>query len=286
MKVIKAKVLGYCMGVRRAVEMALKVRTGAEGAVYTYGPLIHNRIVLDDLERRGIFVLDEGGGIDAGAKVIIRAHGVAPQKEAELKAQGAEIFDATCPKVKKNQLTARELSASGWTVFLAGEKNHGEIAGILGYAPFCIVVENAGDAEEAARSLFSMQTKNNASFRTALLGQTTMSAGEYRNIAAVIGHYFPDVRVEDTVCAATQARQDALTELCAGVDAILVAGDSRSANTRRLLSMARELRPAWLVEDAASIPPEIFTYGVVGISAGASAPDILIDDLEKALGVV
>ncbi|MDR2491367.1 MAG: 4-hydroxy-3-methylbut-2-enyl diphosphate reductase [Spirochaetaceae bacterium] len=285
MKVIRADVMGFCMGVRRAVDMAVKISEGACGPVYTLGPLIHNKAALDGLALRGVHVLDEDtreAGL-AGRPLIIRAHGIPPREEAELKQEGAVVWDATCPRVKKNQLTAKALYEAGYTIFLAGEKGHGEIAGIAGYAPYSILVGSVEDAEAAAQSLYSMSIKNNAHFLTALLGQTTIGVEEYNRIAAVVMRYFPSLRVEDTICGATRDRQAALAALCGKVDAVLVAGDSRSANTRRLAAIAAERRPAWLVEDAAALPPEIFDFTTVGLSAGASTPAALIDEIEQKL---
>ena len=285
MNVIRADVMGFCMGVRRAVDMAVTISEAAAGKVYTLGPLIHNKPALDSLALRGVHVLDEDtreAGL-AGQPLIIRAHGIPPNEEAELKHEGAELWDATCPRVKKNQLTAQALYKAGYTIFLAGEKGHGEIAGIAGYAPHSILVGSVEDAEAAAKSLYSMSVKNNANFMTALLGQTTIGVDEYKSIAAVVMRYFPDLRVEDTICGATRDRQAALAALCDSVDAVLVVGDTRSANTRRLLAIAEEHRPAWLVEDAAQIPPAISAFATVGLSAGASTPAAHIDEIEQKL---
>ena len=284
MNVIRADVMGFCMGVRRAVDMAVKI-SAAAGPVYTLGPLIHNRSALDSLALHGVHVLDEDtreAGLH-GRPLIIRAHGIPPQEEAALKNAGAVIWDATCPRVKKNQLTAQALYKAGYTIFLAGEKGHGEIAGIAGYAPHSILVGSVEDAEAAAKSLYSMSVKNNAHFMTALLGQTTIGVDEYKSIADVVMRYFPDLRVEDTICGAASDRQAALAALCDKADAVVVVGDGRSANTRRLLAIAQERRPAWLVEDAAALPPAIFAFATVGLSAGASTPAACIDEIEQKL---
>jgi 4-hydroxy-3-methylbut-2-enyl diphosphate reductase len=295
MRVIRAGALGYCMGVRRAVELALDFGGRAQGRVYTAGPLIHNQRVLDDLAARGVRVLDDSessldGALSkdsesslAGVTLIIRAHGLAPAAEAAFRARGAQVLDATCPTVKRNQLIARGLYAAGFTVFLAGEKEHAEVNALAAYAPGCLVAGNAAEAEGAARSLLAMQTKNGAVFKTALLAQSTIGRDEFDGIARVIAGYFPGLRVEDTICQATFERQRSLRVLCAGVDAVVIAGDSASANTRRLLALAAECRPAWLVDDARRLPPKVFSYGTVGLSAGASAPPELIDEIEAAL---
>lgn len=287
MQVIRARVLGYCMGVRRAVEMAACPGGPRAGRIYTLGPLIHNPQVLAKLKSRGVEILDEAGlpGDLRGAAVIIRAHGVSPGLEAEVSLRGGRVVDATCPKVKAGQLLARSLSGAGYRLFLAGERQHGEIAGIRAYAGDCRIVASPEEAAAAAETLYRETTgKGQAPAGTALLGQTTLSPGEYRAIGEAIRPFFPDLRVEDTICRATRDRQDALTELCGKADALIVAGGRASANTRRLLSMAQALgKPAWLAESAADIPREIAAYSVVGLSAGASTPDEVIDEIEGAL---
>jgi len=306
MKVIRSGILGFCMGVRRAVEMALREsQTHTQTAVYTLGPLIHNPEVLKELEGRGIRILEEecgrffpapctspcmeaeqeaesGSGCSLeNSTVIIRAHGVSPLVERELKQQGAVILDATCPFVKESQKKARDFAEKGYRVFLAGEAKHGEIAGIRGYADSsCFVVGNPAEAEAAAAELF----KREPGAKTALIGQTTIRAEEYDAIGERIRAFFPKLEIEKTICNATLDRQEALRELCKKTDAIIIAGSRDSANTRRLLSLAKELgKPGWLVEKTADIPPEISAYETAGLCAGASTPDKLIDEIEAAL---
>jgi 4-hydroxy-3-methylbut-2-enyl diphosphate reductase len=281
MNVIRASVLGYCAGVRRAVDAALREadnlekEKGGKRKIFTFGPLIHNAITLAELEARGIAVFDGTGG--AGDCVIIRAHGVAPSIEADLAERGFRVIDATCPKVKKSQLNAQKLYETGYRVFLAGEKTHAEIQGIQGHAPNAILVENAEQASAEARALFN----ENPIAATALIGQTTSSFDEYRAIAGAIQAFFPKVEILDTICSATLERQNALKQLCALADAIIIAGGKNSANTRRLLDIAEKTRkPAVLVESADDIPEAFFHYEIIGVSAGASTPDKLIDEIE------
>lgn len=279
MKVIRARALGYCMGVRRAVSIA-EAEIGKK--VYTMGPLIHNPRVLEDLRQRGVQVLEtsETSTDLHEAVVIIRAHGVTPRQERQLTAQGARLVDATCPRVKASQMKAKALTESGYTVFLAGEKRHGELIGIQGYAPDCLLVGNAEEAETNAAALYARAPAS----KTALLGQTTLSADEYGLIAQAIRRHFPDLEVIDTICGATRDRQNALKELCQLVDAIVVVGGRDSANTRRLFAIAQAAgKAAWLVESAAELPDALTAYPSIGLSAGASTPDKVIDEIEQAL---
>jgi 4-hydroxy-3-methylbut-2-enyl diphosphate reductase len=284
LKLYKARVLGYCMGVRRAVEMAYREAGKAPGRVYTLGPLIHNPQVLEDLRRRGLEIL-EGDRLPPDlrdAVVIIRAHGVSPALEGELRSRGARILDATCPRVKASQLKARSFSERGYRVFIAGEKDHGEVAGIRGYAPGSIVVADPPEAEEAAAALRA----ESPGLRAALIGQTTISPEEYAAIGAAIEKHL-DLELVDTICGATRERQEALRELCARVEAVLIAGGRGSSNTRRLLEIARSLgKPCWLVESARDLPADLAetaAFKTLGLSAGASTPDELIREIETAL---
>jgi 4-hydroxy-3-methylbut-2-enyl diphosphate reductase len=280
LKLYKARVLGYCMGVRRAVEMAYREAGEAPGRVYTLGPLIHNPQVLEDLRRRGVEALE--GELPSDLRdtvVIIRAHGVSPALEAELRSRRARILDATCPKVKASQLKARSLSEAGYRVFIAGEKDHGEVAGIRGYAPGSLVVADPMEAEEAARTLRA----KTPTLKAALIGQTTISPEEYAAIGAAINKHL-DLKLVDTICEATRERQEALRELCAGVEAVVIAGGRGSSNTRRLLEIARSLgKPCWLAESAADLPAETAAFKTLGLSAGASTPDTVIREIEAAL---
>ncbi|MCL2599792.1 MAG: 4-hydroxy-3-methylbut-2-enyl diphosphate reductase [Treponema sp.] len=305
MNVIRARVLGFCMGVRRAVQLAY-TEAGSAGKVYTLGPLIHNPQVLDELKSRGVETLPDAESIMPrdldGVSVIIRAHGVSPQTEAELHERGAVLVDATCPRVKASQLKALAFAEAGYLLFLAGEKSHAEIAGILGYAEKGasggVVASKegepcrgvAGDAAEAAalaeRLAASLGTRNPSSqnAKTALIGQTTISENEYRAIADAIARVFPGLEIAETICAATRERQDGLRELLGKVDALVIAGGKESANTRRLFAIAEASgKPCILAETARDIPPRFFGFATVGITAGASTPDTVIDGIEQAL---
>jgi 4-hydroxy-3-methylbut-2-en-1-yl diphosphate reductase len=294
MRVIRAGVLGFCMGVRRAVEIAERAlfEAGRTG-LYALGPLIHNSGVLENFKKRGMICLDENEirSLPAGSTVIIRAHGVSPVIERELLKKGIHILDATCPRVKLSHSKARSFVESGYRLFIAGEENHGEIAGLKGYAEDgcpsgvssvvspCFVVGNAEEARAAAEGLYRREPEA----KTALIAQTTIRAEEYRIIGETIQRFFPSLEIVNSICMATMDRQNALRKLV-NADAIIVAGSRESANTQRLLSLAKEMgKPAWLVETVSDIPPEIAVYETVGLSAGASTPDELIAEIEDAL---
>jgi 4-hydroxy-3-methylbut-2-enyl diphosphate reductase len=279
--VVRASVLGYCFGVRRAVDMAVRAAEEAPNhAIYTYGPLIHNPQALDFLAQRGIAIYEPNSQnpLPRDATVILRAHGVPPEVRLKLKHDGVRILDATCPRVVASQKKAAEFSAAGYTVIVAGDKDHGEVAGIAGFADGCIIVESPEDAE-ALISTYPLQ-------KAALIAQTTINRSEYDAIADILRPAIADLQVCDTLCPAAIERQKALEELCSRVNGVLVIGGKNSANTRRLLSTAQKLCPhAALIETPDEIPEQFFSLARVGIAAGASTPDEVIEAVERRLNV-
>lgn len=262
-------------------------REGAEGGgiVYTLGPLIHNPQAVAELEAAGIIAISESelSGL-SGKAVVIRAHGVPPQVMERLRALGAKIVDATCPLVLASQRKARAFAEKGYAVIIAGEAGHAEVAGIAG----CVIAAGAraaivvGNPEEAA--LISDSGLIGATRPVALIAQTTISFEEYAAIRKVLEARFPGLEVVESICPCTGERLEALAELAREVDAIVIVGGRNSANTARLYASARELLgTAWLVETADELPAEAFGYGRVGLTAGASTPDSLIDEVERTL---
>jgi 4-hydroxy-3-methylbut-2-enyl diphosphate reductase len=281
MIVTRAAVLGRCMGVRRAVDLALKAAAGEAKAggrgrrVFTLGPLIHNPQTVALLESKGIHALGEGDidGRVAGTVVVIRAHGVPPRMREALETAGADVMDATCPRVLASQRRARDYAARGWTVVIAGDRDHGEVTGIAGFAPGAVIV---GSAEEAARI--------EADGPVALIAQTTIKEEEYRDIREALAGRFPMIEVVDSICPATAERLAALAELAKRCDALIVVGGRNSANTTRLYATAVSLGlPAWLVEGPDELPNGMWRFKRVGLTAGASTPDEAIDAVETAL---
>ncbi len=282
-RIFRAKIMGYCMGVRRAVEVTENALADANRPpfsppVYTYGPLIHNPVALARLSARGARVLS-GSFADipadfAGATVVIRAHGVPPVERLELVKRNARLVDATCPRVLSSQKRAKKWHDAGFAVILAGDRNHGEIAGIAGYAPGCIVLENKEDAERLVEY----------PARAVLISQTTIKQSEYDAIAQVLAKKIPDLRVFHTICPATQERQKALEDLVGLVEGVLVIGGKNSANTQRLFHTAQNLFPhAWHIETPEEIPAEARELAAIGLTAGASTPDEVIAAVEQAL---
>lgn len=277
MKIIRAKILGYCMGVRRAVETAQKaLSSGTRSPIYTLGPLIHNPSVLNSLRQKGLSILEEGEieKIQAPSTVIIRAHGTTPSVLKALEAGGHEVLDATCPRVLLSQKRASEYAGKGFTVIIAGDRNHGEVAGIAGYAQGnAVVIENEKDARE-------LDTGSSA----VLIAQTTFSPELFERITEILKAKNPDLVVFNSICSATRERQKALQDIGGSAEGLLVIGGKNSANTRRLYEAGAKLfKTAALIETADEIPSEFFAMKSVAVTAGASTPDEIIAEVEKKL---
>ena len=281
MEIIRASVLGFCFGVRRAVELAEKALSENPGKkVYSLGPLIHNENALSALEEKGLHILEESdiAELEEGSVVIIRAHGVAPSVTDALERRGCKIIDATCPRVKASQKMVERYSSENDYVVLTGDINHGEVIGIAGYAG-----ENFSqiqDYEEAENFEIPGSEEKNV----ILLSQTTYSPKEFEKIENLFKSKFHNLAVMNTICPATNERQEALLELCGLVDGVLVVGGRNSANTKRLYqTAAANCKLAAHIQSAADIPQEFFNLKTIGITAGASTPDEIIEDVERKL---
>jgi 4-hydroxy-3-methylbut-2-enyl diphosphate reductase len=284
MVVKRAVVCGYCMGVERAIKKTYQeLEAHPERKILTLGPLIHNPITLKQLQERGVSVIKNPDEITHPEEttVIVRAHGVPPQMEQRIIATGAKIVDATCPKVHVSQKKAAQFEKDGYKVLIAGEPEHSEIIGILGYAPHAIVIKNLEEALQVAQSI---QQQQGEQAKIMIMAQTTYSETNFEKIVNALKNICHNLKIENTICNATRERQEALYNLCKEVDAILVIGGKESANTQRLKSIAEaQGLPAWLIEDEQEIPEQIYEFPRVGITAGASTPKEIIDRVEVVL---
>ncbi len=289
MKIIRAKVLGFCFGVRRAVDLAsgaleamggLSLSKGTSEKVYSLGPLIHNEAALADLQSRGLCTVEESqiNTIPDGSTVIIRAHGVAPHVTNTLELKGCHIIDATCPRVKASQKMVERYTSGNDYVIITGDTNHGEMIGIAGFAGSNFIqIQNEAEARE-------LNIPDSDKIHVILMSQTTYSIKEFQKIQEILNAKFKNITVMNTICPATSERQTALQELCGQVEGVLVIGGKTSANTRRLYQIAAEnCKHAAHIQTASDIPQEFFNLQSVGITAGASTPDNIIDEVEKAL---
>ncbi len=271
--VIRADVYGLCTGVRRAIDLALEAGRNKDGdGVYTLGQLVHNSSIMEMLEAQGVREAGSPDEVSAGT-VVIRAHG-APAGTAEgLERRGVSVVDATCPKVARSHAIIQSSAERGYLVIVAGERNHDEVVGLVSRAKQAIVVESAEEAE-----------KLDFSGPAILIAQTTFRPAEYKRICDVITHQLDEVKIYQTICPSMENRCDALERLMHRVEAIAVIGGKNSANTRRLYEQAcRSGLSAWHIEDAADLPDEIFSYTTIGITAGASTPDYIIQQVQERL---
>jgi 4-hydroxy-3-methylbut-2-enyl diphosphate reductase len=268
MEILLAESFGFCMGVKRAVDMAYRAVDKARGLpVVTLGPLIHNRQETDRLAADGIGCVDLDSLPSAGT-VVIRAHGVGPQTYAELRARGLRVFDATCPYVHYSQRRAVELQTAGYTIVIAGVREHPEIRGILGHLNDAAYVVQT---PEEARLLPFCD-------RIGLIAQTTIAEPKYQSIVAALRERTNELKVCETICDATAENQRAVQKLAAEVELLYVVGGRHSDNSNKLAETARECcARAFLIETEEEIRPEDLR-GVtrVGVSAGASAPDWMV----------
>ena len=286
---IRAEVLGYCMGVRRAMSAAEKaLQKYPDSSVYSLGPLIHNKAALENLTSRGLSILDDGdfesfcapSAKRKDSVVIIRAHGTTPEIRKKLKKTGTLVIDATCPRVLANQRIVKKYAEKAYLIIIAGDKNHGEVTALIGEARAAgaeyRIVQNPQEAAALADEPFFLLS------RAVLISQTTIRTEEYKGIKDVLCSAGACINVFDTICPAAEERQKALRILCKQADGIVVVGGKESANTKRLFQTAASLcAHAVHIERAEELPESFAALKTVGITAGASTPDEIIRDVEK-----
>ena len=266
-----ARTAGFCMGVKRAVDMVLDIarRKGKEN-IYTYGPLIHNPQTIELLRRRGIIPVSHLDEIrEGGATIIIRAHGISPQEREKIREKGIRIIDATCPKVAHVQAIIKKHALLNYTVLIVGDGEHPEVNGLLGYTEGKGIVIGSRDEVDRLPDLD----------KVCVVAQTTQSIVEYDGIVNRIKARFPDPVVFDTICNSTEQRQADVKKLAGQMDAMVIVGGKNSANTKRLARLS-ELTgvPTFHIETAEELKKMTMnTYERIGVSAGASTPNWIID---------
>lgn len=266
-----ARYAGVCYGVERALGMAEKAADEARKPVNTLGPLIHNPLVVNDLKSIGVGTASNVSEVEEGT-LIIRAHGVVPSVVEDARARGLDVLDATCPYVKKVHNAAERLVREGYQLIVVGESGHPEVEGIMGHAgDDAHVVSVPGDLDAI-----------DLSRKVGVVVQTTQTPGALADVVAELSKRTMDLRVINTICSATQERQDSAAELARRVDAMIVVGGKNSGNTRRLSEICTAACPkTHHIEDASEIEAAWFD-GVshIGVTAGASTP---ASHIERAL---
>lgn len=274
MKITIAKTAGFCMGVRRAVEMALDASNRTREPICTYGPLIHNPQVLGILEEKGISVISKIPEKGVGT-VLIRAHGIPPGDRDALKDAGFTVIDATCPKVIKVQAIIAKHARQGDAVIIVGDRAHPEVIGLLGYAG------EHGHVAENMADLQSLPVFDNA----IIVAQTTQNNDFFDAVVNWAKEAYPHYRVFNTICDSTESRQEDVKSLAARVDAVVVVGGYESGNTHRLFDIARKTgKPSIHIETEAELDlNQLGNAQHIGITAGASTPNWIIKRVYREL---
>lgn len=267
MKITIAKTAGFCMGVRRAVEMALDASNRKDASISTYGPLIHNPQVLNILEQKGITVLDRIPETGSGT-VLIRAHGVPPEDRDKLKDAGFDVIDATCPKVIKVQSIIAKHASQGYAVIIVGDRTHPEVIGLRGYA---------GDNGYVAENMDALKALPDFD-KAIIVAQTTQNKAFFEAVTQWAEHLHPHYRVFNTICDSTESRQKDVKELAGKVDAVVVVGGYESGNTKRLFEIAQASgKPAVHIETENELDiSRLNNPRHIAITAGASTPNWII----------
>jgi len=278
-KVVLAQPRGFCAGVIRAIEIVDRALDVTGEPVYVRHEIVHNKHVVDKLRAKGAVFVEELTQVPEGAVTVFSAHGVARSVEEEARARTLPVLDATCPLVTKVHAQGRRYVGAGRTLVLIGHVGHPEVEGTVGQidAPVWVV----GTAEEVAGLPFPVDEK------LAYITQTTLSVDDTKAIIAALHARFPDVVGPDTsdICYATQNRQTAVRDLCRVADVLLVVGAANSSNSNRLREIGvEEGLPSYLVADGSVLDAAWFAgVGVVGLTAGASAPEELVQSVIGAL---
>ncbi len=279
MKVILAQPRGFCAGVERAIEIVEEALLRFGPPVYVRHEIVHNPHVVDRLRAKGAIFVQETDEIPQGAITIFSAHGVAEAVEDHAKTRGLEIIDATCPLVSKVHTEGQRYTKMGLEIILIGHEGHPEIEGTLGRVPGKIHL--ISEVEDVAELQVSNPDK------LAYITQTTLSVDDTREVIEALQKRFPAIIGPSTkdICYATQNRQAAVRDLSKHADVVLVIGAHNSSNSNRLRELAEEQGiPSYLIEDASKLNPEwLKGKKAVGITAGASAPEDLVQDLIEAI---
>jgi 4-hydroxy-3-methylbut-2-en-1-yl diphosphate reductase len=284
-EVILAEPRGFCAGVDRAIEIVERAIAKFGAPIYVRHEIVHNTYVVNELKAKGAIFIEELSDVPPGATLVFSAHGVSKAVEQEARDRGFEIFDATCPLVTKVHVEVAKLAKEGYEFIMIGHKGHPEVEGTMGQLSSGIhLVEDVADVATVSPA----QTD-----KLAVVTQTTLSVDDAAEIAAAVRARFPMVREpkQQDICYATQNRQDAVKIMSPQVDLVIVVGSPTSSNSNRLRELAQRLgTESYMVDSADELKPEWFEgKGRVGLTAGASAPEVLVReviDRVRAFGAV
>ncbi len=268
MKIYRARYGGVCFGVKRAIRVALDAAQKYR-RVYSLGPLIHNRIAVEDLRKRGVITVNSIKEIE-NKKVVIRSHGIHPTLLKKLRRNGFKIIDATCPRVRRAQRYVEKLIYEGYYVIIVGEREHPEVKGLLGYG---------GDRAEIYSSGMKLRHR-----KIGVVPQTTLDLESFIDAVAHLMSNVLEIKIYNTICKATILRIEDAMRIVKKADVMLVIGGKNSANTTRLYQMCKKYRPSYHIESVDEISLEWFkNVQSIGITAGASTPKEQVDDVIRFL---
>jgi 4-hydroxy-3-methylbut-2-enyl diphosphate reductase len=273
-EVLLAEPRGFCAGVDRAIEIVERALKKFGAPIYVRHEIVHNTYVVNDLKSKGAVFIEDLADVPPGATLVFSAHGVSKAVRAEAAQRGFHVFDATCPLVTKVHVELAKLSKQGYEFIMIGHKGHPEVEGTMGQLDTGIyLVEEVADVAKVRP----------AGDKLAVVTQTTLSVDDAAEIVAEVKRVFPQVREpkQQDICYATQNRQDAVKVLAPAVDVVIVVGSLTSSNSNRLRELAQRLgTPAYMVDGAEDLQPQWFEGKArVGLTAGASAPDILVQQV-------
>jgi 4-hydroxy-3-methylbut-2-enyl diphosphate reductase len=285
MEVLLANPRGFCAGVERAIEIVERALRQRGAPIYVRHEIVHNKFVVEDLRRKGAVFVEELDEVPRGSTVIFSAHGVSRQIRRDAEARGLNIFDATCPLVTKVHVEVSKMLREGYEIVMIGHRGHPESEGTMGQSDTGMhLVETVGDVAGLA-----VRNPDKLAYVT----QTTLSVDDARQIVAALRARFPAIRgpKQDDICYATQNRQDAVKFMAPKCDVVIVVGSPNSSNSNRLREVAEHMgAQSHMVDSAQELRPEwIEGRRRVGVTAGASAPEVLVQEvLEKlrSLGAV
>ncbi len=271
-EIVLAEPRGFCAGVDRAIEIVERALLKFGAPIYVRHEIVHNTYVVNDLKARGAIFIEDLADVPAGATLVFSAHGVSQAVRQEAAERGFQVFDATCPLVTKVHVEVAKLHKEGYEFIMIGHKGHPEVEGTMGQLSTGIyLVEDAGDVAH-------VRVKDPA--KLAVVTQTTLSVDDAAEILAAVKRHFPLVREpkQQDICYATQNRQDAVKVMAPQVDVVIVVGSPTSSNSNRLRELAERLgTPAYMVDAAEDLQAEwLEGRSRVGLTAGASAPDVLV----------
>ncbi|WP_028451257.1 4-hydroxy-3-methylbut-2-enyl diphosphate reductase [Chitinilyticum aquatile] len=275
MNIILAQPRGFCAGVDRAIAIVEKALEKYGAPIYVRHEVVHNKFVIEDLKAKGAIFIEDLADVPAGNTVIFSAHGVSQAVRSEAEARGLNVFDATCPLVTKVHLEVRRLQQQGFAIIMIGHKGHPEVEGTMGQGdgPMYLVEEPADVATLEVADPHKL----------AYVTQTTLSVDDAQVVINALRERFPDIvgPKKDDICYATQNRQDAVKQLARDVDVLIVVGSPNSSNSNRLREVGASLGiSSYMVDNAGELKAEWFASDArVGITAGASAPEILVQQV-------